>query len=119
MISQASVRNRFKQLSAEHWKYYKSNSKVADLTKRFDFGLFEIVIETVEDEKVARIHSDCLSTDLVENLEEYAYEFFQAPDDKLYRNILIQSLKSKDEKLMAIEVLKWIRPLLLQIKNNQ
>lgn len=116
MMEKIEVATKFKQFSSQHWLFGNSTQNSIDFSKRFDFGSFDVIIRTQDGAKVATIHSDCLSNDVVEGLHDYIYDFFDLKgDDGFAKNVFIGSLNTNESKDMASQLIAWIKPELTKL----
>lgn len=116
MMEEKTVNTRFQQFSSQYWLFGNSEENKVDFTKRFPFGMFDIVIKDKDGEKIGVVNSDCLINELVENFQFYLYEFFDSNgNDNFAKNVFIGSMNSKESKAMASQLVAWIRPLLIKL----
>lgn len=116
MIEKSEVTTRYKQFSSQHWLFGNSSENEIDFSKRFDFGLFDVIIKTQDGEKLGMVHTDCLANDVVERFHDYIYDFFDSKgNDSFCRNVFYGALGSEEEKSMATQLVAWIRPLLMKL----
>lgn len=118
MMEKSEVAIKFKQFGSNHWLFGNSTQDNIDFSKRFDFGLFDVLIRNQDGAKIGTVHSDCLVNDVVEGLNDYIYDFFDSNgNDGFAKNVYIGSLHSNESKAMASQVVDWIRPLLMKLIN--
>ncbi|OHT13546.1 lipoyltransferase and lipoate-protein ligase containing protein [Tritrichomonas foetus] len=116
MLSEPNVALKYKQFSSKHWLFNKSSKAEINFSKRFPFGLFDVIIKVSEGESpLCSVHSDCLSNDVVEKFEDYVNEFLESQGNvSFFQSTFLQSLNSQEDKMMAMQLIQWIKPLLGQ-----
>lgn len=100
LMKDDSVRKRYEMLASKEWLFGRCSTAAVAASKKFDFGLFDVTLR-MDKGCVAsfQVHSDCLSTDLVEKIEKCINT----------RNFDVKEFKTPEERAMAKEVLVWLQ----------
>ena len=118
MMNDPKVYQRYKQLSSETWLFGKSSNAEVTFSKRFPFGLFDVIINVKGAElPECDVHSDCLENEIVEIFEDYVNDYFKTKgNDGKFLQENMKKLKLQSSVDTFHTLLKWITPHLNEIK---
>ena len=116
MLADPRVKAEYETLKSKEWLYRGCAKADIATSKRFDFGLFDVVLQMERGEvKNCQVNSDCLIPEVVEKFEECINKVGRATVKRIdYKADFVNSMGTKEEKEMAEELLKWILPEMKQ-----
>lgn len=110
LMKDPDVRVRYETLVSREWLFGSCSSASITASKKFDFGLFDVIMHMEKGGvKSCKVHSDCLYTDIVEELEQCVNAIamnYSSKERALKKFVDLR--KTPKEKQIAKELAIWI-----------